>query len=175
MESVVELLKSIASENDTCTASKKDEVRVMRAMMNDTKYKVGVYGNEGKKDEFNPSTVMREVCASVISGAAKIPANEANALLKDYEFKRADAERMVEFSKECVNTYLHTGRKLPLGGRKASNISLALKDVPAGERTYPKVVDIDKDGNKIYAPGKTYVPAYESVRVFAPAPVWKKK
>jgi len=175
MESVIELLKSISSENDTCTSSKKDEVRVMRAVMNDTTYSVGVYGNEGKKDEFNPSVTFREVCASVISGAAKIPANEANALIKDYEFKRSDAERMVEFSKEFVNTYLHTGRKLPLGGRASSNISLALKPVPAGERTYPKVVDIDKDGNKIYAPGKTYVPSYESVRVFAPAPVWKKK
>ena len=134
MESVIELLKSISSENDTCTSSKKDEVRVMRAVMNDTTYSVGVYGNEGKKDEFNPSVTFREVCASVISGAAKIPANEANALIKDYEFKRSDAERMVEFSKEFVNTYLHTGRKLPLGGRASSNISLALKPVPAGER-----------------------------------------
>ena len=49
MEKVEELLAMINNETGTCTASKKDEIRVMKAMMNDASYEVDVYGNEGKE------------------------------------------------------------------------------------------------------------------------------
>lgn len=173
MEKVEELLK-IINKGTTCTASRKDEVRVMRSMMNDSTYKVDVYGVSGKEETFNPSSKMREMCASVMSSAAKIPLAEAQSLMKTHEFKKSEAEAMVEISKEFINTYIHTGRKLPLGGRKRSNVSIALKEVPAGERTYPQVVDVKKDGTKIYSSGKTYVKAYESIKIFAPAPTWIK-
>lgn len=174
MEKVEELLEMINKETGTCTASKKDEIRVMKAMMNDTSYEVEVYGNEGKEGTINPSKTLRSFCSSVLSGAAKIPNVEAEHLMENYEFKKSDAEKISEFSKEFVNTYLHSGRKLPLGGREKSNVSLALKVVPPGERSYPKSVGVDKQGNKIYASSKTYVKSFESIKVFASAPSWVK-
>lgn len=173
METVNELL-SIINNGKTCTASKKDEVRVMKAFMNDTSYKVDVYGPKGKESSFNPSTELREACASIMSSAAKISFAEANSLMKRYDFKRSESEKLVNFSKEFVNTYLHTGRKLTLGGREKSNISIALKDVPAGNRTYPKCVGFDKKGKKVYVPGTIFVPGYESIKVYAPSPEWVK-
>lgn len=173
METVNELLSIINNGPSTCTASKKDELKVMKALMNDTSYNVDVYGANGKERSFNPSTELRDMCASVFSSAAKISINEAKSLMKDHEFKKSEAEQMIEFSKEFIITYLQTGRKLTLGGRKLSNVSLALKKVPAGERTYPKCIGYDKEsGKKIYASGKVYVPAYESVKVYAPNPSW---
>nr|DAR06378.1 MAG TPA: hypothetical protein [Caudoviricetes sp.] len=173
MEKVAELLK-IINKGTTCTASHKDEIRVMRAMMNDTTYKVDLYGVSGKESTYNPSTKIREMCASVMSSAAKIPMAEAQSLMREHEFKKSEAEALIEFSKEFINTYIHTGRKLPLGGREKSNVSVALKEIPAGERTFPQVVEVKKDGTKIYSSGRTYVKAYESVKVFAPAPSWLK-
>ena len=174
MEKVNELLEIINKEAGTCTASKKDEVRVMKALMNDATYEVDVYGNDGKEDTINPSKTLRSFCSSVLTNAAKIPAVEAEHLMASYEFKKSDAEKIIDFSKEFVNTYLHSGRKLPLGGREKSNIALALKVVPPGERSYPKSVGVDKNGNKIYASAKTYVQSFESVKVFASAPSWVK-
>lgn len=170
---VAELL-GIIKESSTCTASKKDETRVMKAMLNDNTYSVDVYAGTGKIGEFNPSKEMRAMCTSILSSAASIPLAEANSLMANYTFKKSEATNMVNISKEFVNTYLHSGRKLSLGGREKSNVSLSLKEIPAGERTYPQCTGTDKDGNKIYTTGKTYVRGYESIKVFAPSPEWVK-
>lgn len=174
MEKVKELLEIINKEAGTCTASKKDEVRMMKSLMNDDSYEVDIYGNDGKEGTINPSNTLRSFCSSILTNVARIPTVEANHLMSSYEFKKSDAEKLIDFSKEFVNTYLHSGRKLPLGGREKSNISLALKVVPPGERSYPKSVGVDKNGNKIYASAKTYVQSFESIKVFASAPNWVK-
>lgn len=170
MEKVEELLKNI--KGVTCTASKKDEIRVMKAMLNDKNFKVTVYDKCGKEEEYCPSKSIRTMCASVMSSAAKIPMAEAEHLMESHEFKRSEAEAMIDFSKEYINTYLQTGRKLPLGGRKMSNISIALKHIPGGTRTFPKKVGIDSDGKAIYKTGTSYVKPYDSIKVYAPAPSW---
>lgn len=173
METVNQLLK-IINKGKTCNSSHKDEVRVMRAMMNDSSYKVDIYGSSGKEETFVPSENLKDMCASVMSSAAKIPIAEAKTLMKEYEFKKNESELLLGFAKEFINTYIHTGRKLPLGGREKSNVSLSLKKIPAGERTYPQLVETKKDGTKIYTSGKTYVKAYESIKVSSPAPSWLK-
>lgn len=176
MEKVQDLINEISGINTTketsCTSSKKDELRIMRAMMNDTSYKVAVFDRTGEVGYVCPSEEIRAFCANVISDAAKISSAEAQHLMQDHEFKRSDAEHMIDFSKEFINTYLHTKRKLPLGGRSKSNISLSLKEIPEGYRTYPKCIGVDKDGNKQYAAGKTHVNGYESIKVHAPVPAW---
>lgn len=174
MEKVKDLLDEIKKGISQTTSSKKDEVRVMRAMINDASYSVDVYGKAGKEGEFNPSKAVRGMVASAMSSAAKIPAKEAEELIEKYEFKRAEAEALVDVSKEFINTYIHSGRKLPLGGREKSDVSVCLKNVDAGKRTYPKQIGIDKDGTKIYGCGVSEVNAYESMKVYAPCPTWTK-
>jgi predicted AAA+ superfamily ATPase len=96
MEKVKDLLDEIKKGISQTTSSKKDEVRVMRAMINDASYSVDVYGKAGKEGEFNPSKAVRGMVASAMSSAAKIPAKEAEELIEKYEFKRAEAEALVE-------------------------------------------------------------------------------
>ena len=47
MEKVTDLIKEINTNLTHASASNRDEVRVMRAFLNDTSYVVGVYGKEG--------------------------------------------------------------------------------------------------------------------------------
>lgn len=170
MEKVQDLLKSI--NGVTCTSSKKDEIRVMKAMMNDSSFSVTIYGKDGKEGEYCPSAAIRNMCATVMSSAAKIPMAEAEHLMESHEFKRAEAEAMIDFSKEFFNTYLQTGRKLPLGGREHSNISIAIKHMKGGTRTFPKKVGIDSEGKPIYKTGTSFVKPYDSIKVYAPSPSW---
>ena len=169
MEKINDLLKDI--KGVTCTASRKDEVRIMRAMMNDRDYVVTVYDKD-TQTPFCPSDCFRGVCASVMSSAARMPYAEAEEIMNNYEFKKSEAEDMIDFSKEFINTYLHTGRKLPLGGREKSCVSLALKHIKGGTRPYPKKIGIYKDGKPQYTSGTSYVKDYDSIRVIAPAPSW---
>lgn len=173
MEKVNELVKEIRGSITQKTSSKKDEIRVMQAMLNDDTFKVDVYGKAGKVGEYCPAESARELAASVIENAAKVSANEAKALAKQYTFGKHEAENMVDISKEFImNTYPHTGRKIALGGREKSDISLGLKEIEAGTRPYPKVVGIDANGKKMYGRGVATVGGYDSLKVYAPCPAW---
>ena len=178
MEKVNDLVKEIRSSitRGSVTrknSSKKDEVRVMQAMLNDDTFNVDVYDKSGKTGEFCPAESAREMAASVIEKAAKVSADEAKALAKQYTFGKHEAENMVDISKEFImNTYPHTGRKIALGGREKSDISLSLKEIEAGTRPYPKVVGIDANGKKLYGRGVATVGSYESLKVYGSCPSW---
>lgn len=174
MESVKSLVKEIKSNLSQVSSSQKDEVRLMKAMLNDTSYEVDIYDKSGKIGTYNPSKQFRSMMSSVVSSTAKISGEEAKSLVDSYEFKKSDAESLVDFSKEFVNTYLKTGRKLPLGGRKKSNVSLVLKDIKETSRRYPRKVGVNADGTDKYEKGIVKVGAYEAVKVIAPCPSWVK-
>lgn len=174
MEKLNELISEIKSNLSQTSSSQKDEVRVMKAMLNDREYKVGVYGKDGLESTYCPADDARQMMAGVLSSAAKIPQSEAEKLMENYEFKKSDATSMINISKEFTNTFVQTGRKLPLGGREKSNISLSIKEVEATTRSYPKKVGINADGSARYEKAETKVGAHQSIKVHASCPSWVK-
>lgn len=172
MEKMNALIKEIREGLSQTSSSQKDELRVMRTMINDRDYKVGVYGKEGKTGEYCPADDARALATSIVASTTKIPVGEAAKLAENHEFSKNEAALMIDISKEFVNTFLQTGRKLPLGGREKSNVSLAVKEVEATVRTYPKKVGVNNDGTSRFGKGEVSVNAHQSVRVFAPCPSW---
>ena len=137
-------------------------------------YEVNIYGKDGIEGTYNPTNDFRAMCASIISNAAKVPTAEAVQLMSDYNVRKSEAASMVNISKEFVNTFLQTGRKLPLGAREKSDVSLSIKKVDATTRMYPQKVGVNDDGSDRYSKTTTTIPAHESVRVHAPCPSWVK-
>lgn len=172
MENVQNLINEIKDNLTQKSSSKKDEVRVMKAMLNDTSYKVAVYDKSGKTGEYCPAESAKQIVSSVLQHSAGISNTEADALAVNYEFETSEAENMVNISKEFINSYVHTGRKINMGGREKSNVSIELKEIEASSRPFPKVVGIDNNGKKIYGRGMSKVGAYESLRITAPCPTW---
>ena len=172
MEKVEKLINEIKTNLTQKSSSKKDEVRVMKAMLNDTSYKVSVYDKSGKTGEYCPAESAKQIVSSVLQHSAGISNTEADALAVNYEFGTSEAENMVNISKEFVNSYVHTGRKIAMGGREKSNVAIELKEIEASSRPFPKVVGIDSNGKKIYGRGMSKVGAYESLKVTAPCPAW---
>lgn len=170
-----DLIKEIKDGLSQVNASHKDEVAVMQHMLSDPSYEVTIYGKDGPTGTYNPCKEFRGMCASIISGTTKIPTEESQALMEGYTVRKAEADAMVGISKEFVNTFLHTGRKLPLGGRAQSDVSLFLKEVPQTTRSCPRRVGVNNDGSGQYDRVPTTIAAHESVRVHAPCPVWLKK
>ena len=162
MENVKLLVKDIKENLDKKTASQKDERSVMKAMLNDPNFKVGVYSKAGKVDEYSPYEDSRKLFANVISTTTKMSGSEALELAKGYEVTKSDADSMINISKEFVNTYLNTGRKLPLGGRETSNISLIKKEVAQRETRVP-----NQDKTAL-------IPAHDSAKVYGSCPAWLK-
>lgn len=175
MEDVKKLVAEIKSNITQKKGSNNDEVQVARAMLNDKNYKVGVFGKAGQVDTFCPAEVAREMSATTISQAARIPKAEARQLMDNYEYDKSEAEAFVGLSKEFVNTYIQTGRKLPLGGREMSDVSLSLKHVEGGNRRFPVPGGIGDNGKRTAATsGEVYVPEYETIKAVGPCPAWRK-
>lgn len=173
MENVRELVSGIRAGLSQKSASQKDELKVMKAMLNDRDYEVTVYGGT-ENETFCPAREARDMISSVIKSTTKISGEEAAKLADEHEFSNREASSMIGISKEFVNTYLETGRKLPLGGREKSDVSLIQKEVPASERPYPKRVGVNEDGTPKYDRALAPVKAHNTVRVIAPCPEWIK-
>jgi hypothetical protein len=156
------------------TKSQKDELAVMKAMLNDKDYVVDVYGPNGVEGQYCPATAIRETLTSVVTNTTGISEIEAKGVIDNYEFKSSEAKGLIDLSKEFVNTYLQTGRKLPLGGREKSNVSMIRKVIPAGMVKYPVKVGEDSNGRSICQHEETYVDGYQSIRVYGPCPSWIK-
>lgn len=179
---VTEIIKQIQNERlnvngnsrKYSTTSQKQEVLVCNAMMNDTSYEVPVYSGSGYQGVYNPAQSFRRVLSSSMSHMTGMSRVETDKLVKNYKFSPAEATEILNFSKEFIHTYLHTGRKLPLGGREKSNISLKLKSIQPGFVSYPVKVGEDKNGHPICESKEAYVGGYETVKVYGPWPQWCK-
>lgn len=174
MSELTNLIKEIKDGLSQKSASQKDEVKVMQTMLNDKEYVATIYGNEGEVGTYSPFQDSRQMLTSVISSTAKINKDEAAALAEQHQFTKAEAASMVNVSKEFVNSYVQTGRKLPFGGRENFNIALIGEDMEPSTSRYPKKVGIGEDGKGIYENTEKPVPAYFKVKSSSPCPPWVK-
>lgn len=167
MENAKRVIKAVTDSVSQKSSSKKDEITVMKAIMNDSQYSVDVYGKEGKIGVYKPGEDFRKVVANAIADTVKIPRKEASELLENYDFSKSDASSMVNFSKEFINTYLHTGRKLLLGGRDTSNIELEWKNVRDKISSTPVK---QEDGSRVRV--DKFIPAHGGIKATNPCPEW---
>lgn len=174
MSKTKELVNEIKKNLSQVSSSNKDEVKVMQAMLNDTEYEVGVYTNSGLTETYNPANDFRGMLSSIISSATKISKEEANTLVSSHEITKAEASTMVNVSKEFVNTYLETGRKLPLGGRENYSFNFSAKTVKETVKTYPKKVGINEDGTSRYETAEKKVPTHVVAKIHGSCPDWVK-
>lgn len=167
---VEELLKDIRVNLTQHSASAKDEVRVMVEMLNDPNYKVAEYSAKGKIGEYCPYDDARKLVASVVASGAKVPVAEAKKIASEYEFSKSEAASMIGISKEFINTYVKTTRKLPLGGREKMSASLSLKEVAAQKKKLPNNgLAANSKG------GEIVIPAHEAIRSSSSCPQWTRK
>ena len=172
---VLELVKEIDETRSQRSASAKDELRVMRAMLNDPEFIVDVYGKSGVIGQYSPYEDAHNMAANIIKGATKMSTKEAEHLASTYEFTKQDAAAFINISKEFINTYVETGRKLPLGGRERSNISLSKKVKEERSNNFPKKVGVNNDGSDKYETcGEGTIPSHNSLRVHSSCPPWLK-
>ena len=165
MESVKDLVSSIKGDLRQSSASSKDEIAVMTAMLNDTTFVVDELGKDGEVvTSYCPAKVARELSASIVKGVTKMSIAEANELVEDYTFTKKEAGAMVKLSKEFVNTYLDTGRKINFGDREGKSLSLVQKDRTETVCTYPKRTGIDSSGKPIYQLSTSTIPGYKEVK-----------
>lgn len=175
---VQEVLDNIkqSKSNDTSykTKSKKDEVKVMRSILNDKNYEVSVYGPNGIEGIYNPSLSTRKAISSILQNAVHISKQESDLIMNSYEFNNLEASEFVNLGKEFINTYLDTGRKVCLGGRERSDISFYKRTIPSYSIKSP-IPKKNSDGSINYNDTiVTNVAEYDTIKIASRCPKWLK-
>lgn len=168
VELLVEEIKEGLNRNRNC--SQEDEVRVMQAMLNDKEFKVDVYGRNGKVSEYCPAKEFKRMESSIISSALKISKDEASSLMDDYTVSKSEAEVMVGLSKQFINTYIDTERRLSLGSRKDTHFQLCKKIIPERSRPCPKKVGVSEQGKSLYDSPVVTTPEHVGLKVYTLKP-----
>ena len=168
VEQLVEEIRDGLNRNKN--ASQEDEVRVMQAMLNDKDFCVDVYGRNGDITVYCPSAEFKRMASSIISSAVKISKDEASFLMDTYNVSKSEAEVMVGLSKQFINTYIDTDRRLSLGSRKDTNFQLCKKIVPERSRPCPKKVGVSEDGKSLYDSPVVTTPAHVGLKVYTLKP-----
>ena len=78
MENAREVIKIVTDNVKQKSSSKKDEVTVMKALMNDTEYSTKIYGTLNGVETHYPSRELRKIVANAVSSITKIPIKNRN-------------------------------------------------------------------------------------------------
>ena len=146
-------------------ASRVDEIRVMKAMLNDPSFKVSIYDkNKGLVGTRCPREEATKFVASTTSAITGLDQAQATELANNYEFTKKDATFLIENARDFTSTYLQTGRKMPLVQSEKTEASLIVRHVE--QKT--KKVPANMGG------GTTTVPAYDKVISKSKSPKYNK-
>ena len=74
------LIEDINATRTQASASAKDEIKVMRAMLNDPTYKVDVYGKSGVEGQYCPYDEARAMISSILKDTTRMSTKESEEL-----------------------------------------------------------------------------------------------
>lgn len=153
MDSLMEEIKETTKKQKS--ASRVDEVRVMRTMLNDPNYSISIYDkNKGYIGTRCPRQEAVKFAANISSAITGLDNKSATELANMYEFTKKDALFMIENHRDFTQTYLSTGRKLPIIQSEDAEAAVFFKELGEREKSVP-----DGNGNN----KNSVIPAYTKV------------
>ena len=120
------------------SVNKVDEIKVMKAMLNDPNFQISVYDkNKGLIGTRCPHEESVKYAANLCSAITGIDSKSATELASNYEFTKKDAIYMIDMSKSFVQTYLDTGRKINVCQTEDAQAELMTRAIPEKEKLIP--------------------------------------
>lgn len=145
-------------------ASRVDEIRVMKMMLNDPEYKVSVYDrNRGLIGTRCPREEAVKFVTSTTCAITGLETKSATELASNYEFSKKDAMFFLDNSRDFMETYLSTGRKYPIMQTVDSEAALFIKPVASRVKSNPSSVG-----------ASTTIPSFEKVVCRSKSPKYNK-
>ena len=144
-KSLNEVLSDIKSRTKQVSINKVDEVEVMRAMLNDKEFTIGVYdksmGYIGQKSPHNEAVKFAK---DIIAGSTGLDTKDAEQLAEDYEWSKKNSNFLLSNMRDFLYVYTGTGRKINIMQSADTEACLYTKEIKSTNKCIP-----DKDN-----PGK---------------------
>lgn len=144
-KSELEVLISDIKKNTSQRAiNKVDEVRVMKSMLNDKNFTIGIYDRtQGYVGQKCPHDDAIKFVKNVIQDSTGLDSKDAQHLAENYSFTNRDANFMLSNMRDFLYVYTKTGRKINVMQTADTEASLFTKEV---ESTTKKIPDKDHPG-----------------------------
>lgn len=161
MNDLMNEIKEITKKQQS--ASKGDEIRIMQTMLNDPEFTTSVYDKtKGLIGTRCPREEAVKFASNLCSTITGLDNKSANELASSYEFTKKDANFLLNNCRDFINTYLSTGRKLPIAQGATVEASLVIRHIE--ERTKPV-----PNGS-----GEVKIPAFDKVVSKSKCPKYNK-
>ena len=146
-KSELEVLIADIKKNTKQTAiNKVDEVRVMKSMLNDKDFSIGVYDKaQGYIGQKCPHDDAVKFVKNIVAGATGLDSKDSMHLAQNYEFTNRDANFLLSNMRDFLYVYTGTGRKINIIQSADTEAAIFIREAKASDKLIP-----DKDN-----PGKT--------------------
>lgn len=139
------LVQEIKDSTNQISINKVDEIRVMKCMLNDPNFSIGVYDkNLGYIGQRCPHEEAVSFTKNIISGATGLDSKDSKLLASKYEFTKRDASFLLDNMRDFMQVYTDTGRKINIMQNESTEACVFTRHVKASTKSVP-----DKDN-----PGK---------------------
>lgn len=135
------LVNDIKKSTSQIAINKVDEVKVMKCMLNDPDYSIGVYDKTiGYIGQRSPHQEAVKFTKNIISGATGLDNKDSLHLAENYEFTNRDANFLLTNMRDFLYVYTGTGRKINIMQSAATEACIFTKEIQATNKAVP-----DKD------------------------------
>jgi hypothetical protein len=141
-----QLVYDIKKNTKQISINKADEVKVMKSMLNDPDFSIGVYDKiHGYIGQKCPHDDAVKFVKNIIQDSTGLDKKDALYLAENYQFTNRDANFLLSNMRDFLYVYTGTGRKINLIQSANTEAAVYIKDIKSTEKNIP-----DKDN-----PGKT--------------------
>lgn len=132
------LVSEIKKTTTQVSVNKVDEVRVMKSMLNDKNFTIGVYDRTiGYVGQRSPHNEAVKFVKNIVAGTTGLDMKDANLLAENYEFTKKDANFLLENMRDFLYVYTGTGRKINIMQSATTEACLYTKDVEPTTKKIP--------------------------------------
>lgn len=135
------MVSDIKNSTNQISINKIDEIRVMRCMLNDKDFSIGVYDkNLGCIGQRCPHEEATNFVKNIIMGSTGLDGKDSRHLAENYEFTKRDANFLLDNMRDFVTVYMGTGRKMNIIQNEVTEACIFTRPVEASVKYVP-----DKD------------------------------
>ena len=134
-----QLISDIKKQVKTRSINKVDEVLVMKSMLNDKNFTLGVYDkNQGYIGQRSPHQEAVGFVKNVIAGATGLDRKDSAVLADNYEFTKKDANFLLTNMRDFLSIYTGTGRKINVIQNANTEACIFTREVKPTQKKIPE-------------------------------------
>ena len=138
MTELEEIISDIKKNTKQKAINKVDEVRVMKSMLNDPEFTIGVYdrtaGYIGQKSPHNEAV---KFVKDIVSGTTHLDSKDSQILAENYKFTTKNVNFLLDNMRDFLYVYTNTGRKINIIQSATSEACIYTREVGAVNKTVP--------------------------------------